>query len=294
MTTKHKHYDLAYRAHYFTSFTPDKRAESYCESLDADIAKLQELGVPTDKITKYESLWVKWMNAKSRCLSSMITGSANFPVKRNEKANNAERKSSDECLAYYNKLLAYAEKEKYYNKNPEARPIMSGDADALERLRDKLARLEALQERMKTINKAHKAFIKNPDSLDKSGLSDDDKEIVRRYVPAYSFEPHPFAPFQLTNNNAKIKRIKDRIAGIEKTKKQGEKEIEVNGVKIVQNSEAMRLQVFFDRKPEPHIIALMKQNAFKWAPSLGAWQRQLTNNAIYSFNNFVLPKLKEI
>jgi hypothetical protein len=292
--TKHKHYDIAYRAFYNTSFSPDKRAEMYCNYFDENIQTLKDAGASDKALEKYESLWLKWMGAKSRCMSSMITGPANFPVRRAEKANNAEHNASTACSDYYNKVLNAIEKEQYYKDHPEARPVMSGDSDALERLQSKLDNAKALQERMKTINKAHRAFLKNPDSLDKSDLSEDDKKLVREYKPAYSWEPHPFAPFQLSNNNANIKRIEGRIKQLSARKEQGDKEIEVNGVKIVQNSEAMRLQVFFDGKPEREIIQLMKSNAFKWAPSVGAWQRQLTNNAIYSFNHYVLPELKKL
>ena len=40
-----------------------------------------------------------------------------------------------------------------------------------------------------------------------------------------------------------------------------------------------RLQIFFPGKPEPDMIARLKSNAFKWSPSRGCWQRQLTGNA---------------
>lgn len=44
----------------------------------------------------------------------------------------------------------------------------------------------------------------------------------------------------------------------------------------------MRLQLFFEEKPEETTRKILKRNGFKWAPSQGAWQRQLTNNAKYS------------
>jgi hypothetical protein len=40
-------------------------------------------------------------------------------------------------------------------------------------------------------------------------------------------------------------------------------------------------------------IALLKSHAFKWSPSNMVWQRQLTNNAIYAFNHWILPELKK-
>ena len=46
------------------------------------------------------------------------------------------------------------------------------------------------------------------------------------------------------------------------------------------NREDNRLQVFFDGKPDADTRAELKSNGFRWASSVGAWQRQLTDNAI--------------
>lgn len=43
-----------------------------------------------------------------------------------------------------------------------------------------------------------------------------------------------------------------------------------------------RLQLFFEEKPSEEQRRELKSNGFKWAPSQGAWQRQLTKNAIYA------------
>jgi len=287
-------YELARRAHYHTSFTPDKRAAAFVEGHAKDIENLRALDIPEEYIKRFEALTVRWLQVKSRCISSMITGPANFPVARAEKANRAEHNASQACTEYYNKIVNYAKNEKYYAEHPEKRPIMSGDSDALERLKDKLAALNATQERMKLINKAHRAYTKNPESLDKSGLDDSAKQIIRQYKPAYSWEPNPFAPFELTNNNAKIKQTQDRIKELENRKATTPKDITINGVRVLENTEAMRLQLFFDGKPSAEIIRLLKSHAFKWSPSNMAWQRQLTNNAIYSFNHFVMPALKAV
>ena len=44
--------------------------------------------------------------------------------------------------------------------------------------------------------------------------------------------------------------------------------------------EANRLQVFFDEKPDRETCSAMRHGGFRWAPSVGAWQRQLNDNAI--------------
>ena len=46
------------------------------------------------------------------------------------------------------------------------------------------------------------------------------------------------------------------------------------------NKEENRLQLIFDDKPPEEQRLALKSEGFKWAPSQGAWQRQLNQNAI--------------
>lgn len=62
--------------------------------------------------------------------------------------------------------------------------------------------------------------------------------------------------------------------------KTGQKVNEYPGFKVVENFDIDRVQFVFPDKPSDEERALLKGEAFKWAPSQGAWQRQLTNNAI--------------
>lgn len=55
---------------------------------------------------------------------------------------------------------------------------------------------------------------------------------------------------------------------------------EFDGVRYVENAAIDRVQLAFDGKPDPEVIAELKGRAFRWAPSLGVWQRQLTPNGI--------------
>ena len=48
------------------------------------------------------------------------------------------------------------------------------------------------------------------------------------------------------------------------------------------NTEANRLQIFFDGKPDEATRTELKSNGFRWSPKAEAWQRQLTNNAYYA------------
>lgn len=276
MTSTHKHYETAKRAHYNTSFRPEQRAESYCKGFDESIAELTALGIEQYKIDKYETLWVKHMQAKGRCISSMIAGPANFPVRRAEKANNVEHARSLEVSAYYDNIVSDAKKEAYYAAHPEARPIMSGDADAIERLREKLEAAKKYHAQLKQVKALIKSGTSNADASAQAGLS----------------APVAWHSFNIQYANKAVKDLEAKIANLETVKAKPATEQNINGVRVLENTEAMRLQLFFEGKPAATMIALLKSHGFKWAPSVQAWQRQLNNNAIYAFNNSILPALK--
>lgn len=73
-----------------------------------------------------------------------------------------------------------------------------------------------------------------------------------------------------------------------------QKEYICDNVRILQNTEDNRLQLFFDGKPEQPTIELLKSRGFKWSPRNQAWQRQLTPNALlalrYIFSKDALTK----
>ena len=88
-----------------------------------------------------------------------------------------------------------------------------------------------------------------------------------------------FASYQLTNNNANIRNLKLRAKKIEIHKNDETSEKEVNGIRIVDNVEDNRLQIFFAGKPSENIRSLLKSRGFRWAPSVGCWQAYRGNSA---------------
>ena len=102
-----------------------------------------------------------------------------------------------------------------------------------------------------------------------------------------------YPSYLLTNNNQNIHRIEERLKRLKAIKEKGSSEQEYETFKVVENTDAMRYQIIFDGKPEVEIRTLLKSNGFKWAPSQGAWQRQITTNGKYALNS-VVEKLKEM
>lgn len=53
-------------------------------------------------------------------------------------------------------------------------------------------------------------------------------------------------------------------------------------IRVVLNKALDRVQIIFPGKPSDDERAILKSNAFRWAPSVGAWQRQLTQNGVWA------------
>lgn len=243
---------------------------------------------------RYARRLAEWYNKQFRiemmCPSVMICGGSNFPVRKKEKQNAAQ----DRHYQLYKEIQQIPDKIAGLLRG--ANIIKSGDADALEKLQQKVEKLEAWQAEMKEAN----AYYRKHKSL--KGYKDFSDERAEELDKAISetWYQKPFAPFELTNNNAKIKSAKARIAQIERLKKeaadtaeQPEADETADLYKVVENAEIMRLQVIFDGKPNAYARSIMKRNGFRWSPSNSAWQRQLTQNAKYALKR-VQEELQEL
>ncbi len=160
--------------------------------------------------------------------------------------------------------------------------ISSDDPDAIKKLEAELAPKVAKQQLMKDANgviRRHKGEAAIPHLVQLGISAANAAELIK---PDFCGRIG-FADYQLTNNNANIRRIKARIEHLRRQEGRETKATETaSGVKVVQNAEANRLQIIFPGKPQPEIITELKARGFRWAPSEGAWQRHLSNGAIYA------------
>ena len=290
---------LAVSAFNGTSFSPERRGESvrndYAREMQAAYETLKrhaEKGGTLDQLDAefarykggYRARTEAWLRSHSRCISAMITGPSNFPVRRQQKRNDVEHRRLTELLEFGERGLRAAIR----NLRPDLRPIMAGDSNAIERLEEKIVSLRARQDRMKTINAAHKAFKRDPKTLEESALSQQDKDLIRRYVPAYSWEPHPFAPYQLTNNNATIRTAEKRLEQLTAAKAMPETEQQAaNGLRLEDSPADNRVRLFFPGKPDADVRAKLKSNGFRWSPTIGAWQAYRNHNTLAVAQSFV-------
>ena len=167
-----------------------------------------------------------------------------------------------------------------YNKKATAEPQNA------EKLTEELQKCVELQEVMKGVN-AH--WRKTGTCMGVPGITDAQVARLDEKIrtTSYSWERQPFSSYDLTNNNSQIKRLEQKLSEVSR----GFAGWEFAGGYAEANTEMNRLQLFFDEKPDEQQRAVLKAGGFKWAPSQDAWQRQLTDNAIYSAGriDFIKP-----
>lgn len=217
---------------------------------------------------------------EASCPSVLISGAANFPVRKKERQN-AARKSFWEK---YGDLFEPTENY-YYDKIKNiltSGVVYSNDDLAIEKLENKLQEKEELREEMKARNAYYR---KHGTMKDFEGMTDAEAERIDNQTKnGWGGALHqPYPEWSLGNLGAEIRRIKERIEQLKKLKAEAEIPAEdkyptVAGVTVKENAQAMRIQLFFDDKPDEATRATIKQYGFRWSPSFGAWQRQLTGN----------------
>ena len=198
------------------------------------------------------------------------------------------------------RLVSPARQIEAYASGSDA-PIASGDPLALEKLQARLDYLTAEQARMKRVNawyRDHGTALGCPDLPAAQALKIDDalaEDIARGCKTSV-----PFEPWTLRNNAANISRIRSRLNNVTewKARRETQNDLEMKfknsfGLKVVENTEAMRFQLLFDDAPSAEVRALLKQSGFRFAPSSRAWQRQLTDNARRTLAS-LFPKLKDL
>ena len=206
------------------------------------------------------------------CPSVMIAGGSNFPVHKKEKQN----KRSDRLAAEYQRIMEIPQKIRDIGNNTT---IYSDEDDAIEQLEAKAEKYRAFLELMKK----HNAYYRKHGTMKGfEGITDERAEELDREIKS-SFYHVPFPPYELTSARQKIKAAEERVEQLKKLKakaedQSGDEYPKVEGVEVVENAEAMRVQLIFDGKPSEEIRDVLKSYGFRWSPKFGAWQRQLTEN----------------
>ncbi|MBQ2350848.1 MAG: hypothetical protein II394_01380, partial [Bacteroidales bacterium] len=222
----------------------------------------------------------------TRVPSVLIAGPANFPVRKKQKQVAAWDKNQE----FYNEKVAPVLSKLEY---PSRQGIKSSDSDALQKLKDKLERMERNQELMKRTNTDFAKAVKEKKTVGEfmqqvSYLSDEMKKEAMYGIK--SWHGKPFPPFQLQNANQEMRRLKQRIAEISKIKEAGDGEaenLENKHFGVERDTDLMRYKLTFDGIPAPEIRSVIKKYGARWSPRNMAWLVNLNRNGEYSIKRMI-------
>ena len=148
--------------------------------------------------------------------------------------------------------------------------ISSDDPEALARLKAELAAMEVKREAIKTKNRLARAG-RLPDAE-----NPENPAAIRSIAGARRY---PMPGYALRNLGANIRRVQQRIEQLSMREGRAARSYERGGVRVVENGDLNRLQVFTDGKPPQENRTWLKRSGFRWARSEGAWQRQIGDGA---------------
>lgn len=270
----------------FRDYVPGSATAEYRAAVDeaAELAERQKKKVSeyyhraiNSLLDSYSRRLAKWYNDYNRnrasCSSIMISGGSNFPVRKKEKQNARE----ETLFREYEEIKGILDRIRSVGTGA----IDFADPHAREILQDRLDRLLEYQADAKKINayfRRHKTVIGCP------ALSETEAQKIQADFEhanaAYCLHDVPFPSYELTSIRGKIKRVQERLKQLDKLQETPQEAIDFDGGQIVRNVDINRVQIFFDEKPDPGLRDNLKIHGFHWSPKQGAWQRQLTDNAM--------------
>lgn len=282
-------YDLAVRAFYNTSHTPEVRALQYIRGYEADLqSDLAELPKEWhfEYIARFRSRIEDLFRLHSRCLSAMITGPARFPTKRAQSASNSYDKAVDDFMQWRKSYHKRAERAAEAAKTPEEKM-----ASEWRPLKKDIIQTAASIFAIDTENyPAHRALFVSSiyGKLERIALNGK-AELLKmalaliEELSAGMVEKGGKPVFTKRHKVWKLPELCEaKKTKTEEMANREDTEIPFEGGQVVKCYSDDRLRIYHDEKPSQVIIDKLKSNGFRWSPSNGCWQRQLTDNAYYA------------
>ena len=162
--------------------------------------------------------------------------------------------------------------------------IFSDDPDAVEKLTEKIERLEKRQELMKAANR----LIRKEDRNGLRALGFSDANIQRLLTPDFCGRIG-FADFELKNNNANIRRLKQRAEQVERRQAMEDKTEEIEGIRIEYSPSENRIRVRYPGRVDSDTFRQLRAHGFRVLRSEGdgAFSAYYNANALYFIRTYI-------
>jgi len=263
---------LFFNAYANASFDPEKRTEADIQAFSQELeADLQELGTANNYEAKYIKHLSLWLARKARVLSWMITGPANFPVARNQKACASTDKAWQEFRSWRKRYIKRANAVR--TKSPEEEIDLT------------LAELDGEKSHHEMLLIVSKILRTKETPIEKFNKIKERTTFEDKVI--YSlFEPWSCSS-SLTSSNAKIKRLADKLNVMRSrvARKETFEPIMFDGGTITIEND--RVCIRHDSKPEKEVRLTLGKSGFHWSSHWSCWCRKHTLQAIIDAKKIV-------
>lgn len=228
-----------------------------------------------DRRARYEARAAKLRRASDALSSRARQSLEQIPLGQPILVGHHSEKRHRNHLARVDRAMRRAiecdEKAKHYESKAAGvgtAGISSDDPDAPDKIRERLAELEAKRERMK---KANATFRKHG----VAALDDIDR---KEYLDLLRFQPYHtgcvYPPYTLQNLGANIRRLQERVKQLGRVQAEPDFELDLgDGIRYAEAPSENRVRLYFPGKPSDEQRKALKQHGFRWSPTEGAWQR---------------------
>lgn len=290
-------WDTAYQAHYWSSQSPDIRGEDEIAMYERELHE-DLMAMPEEQREQYLSNYKNhlsgvWSSA-SRVASTFVTGGSNFNYRRNEKAESALCNKYEAFRQWRERALKAVEKYKESLKSDEERADELWQKVAID-IDDNASTIHNL-DTGKECRYSRALFVSSLYGRIATHARNGHIDIVDRAVARIRewnakckkpiiTERHSF--FKLPEVARSVRQESEETANREN------REVAFEGGKVVFNFSEDRLQILFDKIPDKEFRERMhREFRFNWSRKNGAWQRQLTDNAVRAARRLlILEKL---
>jgi hypothetical protein len=223
------------------------------------------------------------LHGKARSMASIIPFGQ--PIHVGHHSEGSDRRFRGRIHSTFGKAFAAQSKAEEMARRADSvgsGGISSDDEDAVAKLREKIAKAEAFQNTSKAVNK----LVKKNDRAGLAALGYKESTIDALFTPDFAGRVG-IPSYSLTNNNANIRRMKQRIENLEAMAVKPVMETlegtlsDGNGWTITEDAEDNRIIVRFDEKPSKEMLLKLKRNGFKWSPTRGAHVRMRGGYALF-------------
>lgn len=221
------------------------------------------------------------------------------PILVGHHSERRHRRTLEQCHKAMDRSLEHDRKARYYEGKAASvgqGGISSDDPEALDQLREKLAKREQRQEMMKKANRiVRKKTLSNDQKIDALKEFGINGAQARMMLEGDFCGRIGFPDYALKNNNAEIRRIKKRIEELEASADLETTEKEHGDIIVRENTDINRIQLIFPGKPSAAVRQKLGKYGlgFRWSRTEGAWQRHL-NNAGRSCVQLALEYIDEL